>query len=55
MKYIISDIMNKKHTYTTFPEFFEMNGVTIMEKIYIANNFNQYFTNIGPDLPRPVG
>ena len=29
---------------------FEMNGIKIVDKIDIANKFNQYFTNIGPDL-----
>ena len=46
----ISEIMNKKHTDTTHQEFFEMNGIKIVDKIDIANKFNQYFTNIGPDL-----
>ena len=50
----ISDIMNRKHTNTTYPEFFEINGVKIMDKIEIANKFNQYFTNIGPDLANNV-
>ena len=49
-----SDIMNKKHTGTTYPEFFEMNGVTIVDKIDIANKFNQYFTNIGPYLANNI-
>ena len=44
----ISGIMNRKHTDSTYPKFFEINGVKIMDKIEIANKFNQYFTNIGP-------
>ena len=49
----ISDMMNRKHTDTTYPEFFEINGVKIMDKIEIAK-FNQYFTNIGPDLANNI-
>ena len=36
--------MNKKHTGATYPEFFEMNGFKIVDKIDIANKFNRYFT-----------
>ena len=46
--------MNRKDTDTTYPEFFEINGVKIMDKIEIANKFNQYFTNIGPDLANNI-
>ena len=31
-----------------------MNGVKIMDKIDIANKFNQHFTNIGPDLANNI-
>ena len=46
--------MNRKHTDTAHPDFFEINGVKIMDKIEIANKFNQYFTNIGPDLANNI-
>ena len=47
--------MNKKHTDTIHPEFFEMNGVKIVDKIDIAlNSFNRSFTNIGPDLANNI-
>ena len=46
--------MNKKHTGTTYTEFFEMNRVNTVDKIDIANKFNQYFTNIGPDQANKI-
>ena len=34
----------------TFPEYFSDNGEQIQDKIIIANQFNNSFTNIGPNL-----
>ena len=33
-----------------FPEYFKVNGRNIFEKSEIANEFNRYFVNIGPEL-----
>ena len=42
--------MHRKINSTSNPEYFEQNGIKIHDKRDIANGFNQYFTNIGPQL-----
>ena len=46
----ISTAINKRRHKSTFPDFFKVNGSNIFEKTEIANEFNKYFVNIGPEL-----
>ena len=59
-----SDIKNTRETINSllsatkndksFPKFFNMNGERIKDKRQIANEFNKYFTNIGPSLANEI-
>ena len=59
-----SDIKNTWKTINTllctrknskcFPEFFNINGARITDKQQIADEFNKYFTNIGPSLANEI-
>ena len=46
--------MNKKVNKSEYPEFFEKDGNKVYDKKEIANTFNSYFTNIGPQLARDI-
>ena len=46
--------MNKKVNKSEYPEFFEIDGNKVYDKKEIANKFNSYFTNIGPQLARDI-
>lgn len=46
---IIKDVINKKKT-RTYPAKFTVNGALTDDKFKIANNFNQYFINVGKIL-----
>ena len=49
----ISSIINtKKHT--DIPDFFTWNNKTFKDKTEIANQFNLFFTNIGPELASKI-
>ncbi len=50
----INNILNKSRKKKSFPETFKEDGQTISGKIEIANNFNQYFTNIGLNLAQKI-
>ena len=43
----------EKHKYE-FPDKFDCNGATISNKTDIANLFNNFFTNVGPDLANKI-
>ena len=47
---VINDVLNKNKSKKSFPDYFEVDGIKISNKINIANNFNKYFTEIGPKL-----
>ena len=44
---IQKELNNKRKTY---PEYFLKNTKRITQKDYIANEFNKFFTNVGPNL-----
>ena len=56
---MINEVMNRKKCDKNFPEYFEVNGVKVTNEGIIANEFNTYFTEIGPKLAQathqPVG
>ena len=50
----LKDILNKKKSKKDFPSSFLDNGTVVTGAINIANKFNEYFTNIGPQLARSI-
>lgn len=50
----INDIINKKPKNKVLPASFIINGENVTDKRSIANNFNTFFTNIGPNLARLI-
>ena len=46
----INDILRRGKKNKSFPDFFKADGQNITDKLKIANQFNVYFTNIGPNL-----
>ena len=49
----INDIICKSKK-SDFPEYFEINGSKIFDYKNIANEFNKYFTHIGPNLAESI-
>ena len=47
---ILNAAMNKKKSSTEFPTHFELNGTNIVNKQIIADEFNNLFVNVGPNL-----
>ena len=47
---VIKTAINKRRVKSNFPEHFTVNGVNIFDKTQIANEFNKFFTSIGPEL-----
>ncbi len=50
----INDILCRNKNKKKFPEFFTIGGTRISDKNVIANKFNEFFVNIGPELARNV-
>ena len=50
MKFCLTPPKKKK----TFPEYFSDNGQNIIDKITIANKFNDFFINVGPKLASKI-
>ena len=50
----INDIINRNKSSRALPEFFTLNNSKIYDKNLIANNFNSFFTNIGPELSQNI-
>jgi len=50
----IKAILNKNHRANEFPKFFLINGSFISDTKVIADEFNQYFINIGPSLSSDI-
>ena len=50
----INDILRKTKKKTTFPEYFKDDAAVITDKLTIANKFNIFFTNIGPNLASKI-
>ena len=51
---VIKDIISKNKKTKDLPEYFVENGVCVTDKNTIANKFNRYFTNIGPELAEKI-
>jgi hypothetical protein len=50
----INSILNKTKKKKSFPQFFKDNESIITNKVEIANKFNDFFTNIGPNLAEKI-
>lgn len=50
----INCLLNRNNDKKDLPKSFLVNGNYISENLEIANNFNQYFTNIGPSLANNI-
>ena len=46
----IKTAINKRRHKSQYPDFFKINNTNIFDKTEIANHFNRYFVNIGPEL-----
>ena len=51
---IIKTVMNKKNNTSPFPEFFIVDNLKITDSNEIAEHFNRFFTNIGPELAAKI-
>ena len=52
---ILNDIMNKKSKKTTNPQnFIDSEGNTITDEKTAANQFNEFFINVGPNLAAKI-
>ena len=51
---IIKEIINETTKTEQFPNSFKIDGTTVTDKTDIANQFNLFFTNIGPKLASQI-
>lgn len=51
---ILNSVLNKGKAKPTYPEYFSKNNADIYEKDEIADDFNNYFINIGPSLSKNI-
>lgn len=49
----IKQILNKSEQ-NKFPKYFNINNVDVSDPLQIANKFNEYFTEIGPNLAQTI-
>ena len=52
--FTLNEILNKTTKKKSFPEFFRADGQPIHNKIFIAEKFNIFFTNIGSNLANQI-
>ena len=50
----INDLIKNKTISSIYPEFFMLDNTKLSDKKDIANKFNEYFINIGPDLAEKI-
>ena len=50
----LNNVINKGVTETCFPKEFIHNNTVISEKLEIANKFNEFFVNVGPNLAKNI-
>ena len=51
---IINDILNRNKKSSGFAKYFVINGEKISDPKVIANNFNSFFSNVGPSLSNNI-
>ena len=47
-------IMNSNSNQTKFPKYFQINDMHVVDKKVIANQFNEFFVNIGSKLAQTI-
>ena len=52
---MIREIIGTKKDKNQLPDFFKDNGQIIKDNLEIANGFNKFFAQIGPNLASEVG
>ena len=50
----INDLLNKKNSTNNLPNYFTIDDKPVSDLSTIANEFNNYFTNIGPNLATKI-
>ena len=50
----IKMIMNSNSNQTKFPKYFQINDMHVVDKKVIANQFNEFFVNIGSKLAQTI-
>ena len=50
----INEMLNKSNNKKEFPSYFIMKDKNFSDKQDIANQFNTFFANIGPDLSKKI-
>ena len=51
---LINEVINKKKSASILPDAFIHNNEEITDPVEIANKFNEYFTNVGPNLASKI-
>ena len=51
---ILNEILNKSQNTRTFPNYFTADANQVSDQFTILNKFNEYFTNIGPELANQI-
>ena len=50
----ISNLLNRNNTKSSLPDYIIDNNNTITDPLDIANRFNDFFTNVGPNLANEI-
>ena len=50
----LNEILNKSQNTRTFPDYFTADANQASDQFIIVNKFNEYFTNIGPELANQI-
>ena len=51
---ILNSVIKKKQPSSNDPDSFNDNGTKVTDKVEIANKFNDFFVNVGPNLAKNI-
>ena len=51
---ILNEILNKSQNMRIFPDYFTADANQVSDQFTIVNKFNEYLTNIGPELANQI-
>ena len=51
---VLNEVINKRKNKRTYPEYFIKSNKRISQKEDIANGFNNFFANVGPNLAKNI-
>ena len=51
---VLNNVIKKSVNETCFPKEFVLNNKIMSEKLEIANKFNEFFVNVGPNLAKNI-